>query len=753
MGRAFFEFLFKYPAVAFSRGHLALAAFWPWWVLALAILGVTAVLGHFIWHRHPNLPARVRLIVWGLQSAVLGILLLLLSRPSLIVSTQLPQQNVVAILADDSTSMAMNDDGTRRIDEVRKVLDDKGPLLTELRKKFQLRIYRFSKDASKIETSRELNASGRSSHLQESIASVYEDLRHLPLAGIVAVGDGAENGSAGSQTLTQEMKARKIPVFTMGVGQEQFDRDVQIEDVTMPRAALPGSVIPATVTIRQRGYIGEKVRLEVRDGNDLLKSREIQFTSSPLETVPLNFVPRQKGLREYSVKVSTLPGEMVRENNSQSRLVEVQDRHAKILYIEGEPRWEYKFLRRSLDEDQSLRVVSLLKSSESKFYRQGIESPQELGETLPERKELFRYDGMVIGSINSAFFSAKQQEDIYEFVSKRGGGLLFLGGRFALADGGYQSSNLSELMPVKLIKPGGEPSFRRVQAKFEPTARGFEELQLAEDESLNKASWAKIPMLGNYQVTGEAKPGAVVLADAVGPDQKRYPVLSSQRFGRGRALVFATDGSWRWRMQLESSNHSPETFWRQMLHSVANDSPQQVSVSSDKPLYMDDQHVKLQAQVYDEAFEPVNGASVTATVSAPDGSAHSVPLDLAVDEDGIFRGEWEAAAPGVYRVEVVAHNADKEIGRGVSYFQRADGELESFSSEQNRSLLERISDQTGGKYLPISQASKLPEQLTFSPAGITAPEVLDLWDMPFWFLLLFLLKGAEWALRKHWRTI
>ncbi len=753
MGEAIFRFLFKYPPVAYSRGRLALASGWPAWLLLIAIAALTAAVGHYLWRRHRNLPVKIRGLVWGLQSAALAILLLLLWRPALIVATQVPQQNVVAILADDSTSMAMEDGGSRRVEQVRKTLGDSGPLFQELRKKFQVRLYRFSKDAAKIRSSAELNAAGTSSHLQESLAQVYGELRHLPLAGIVVASDGAENGTAGSKELSDDLRARRIPVYTLGVGREEFDRDVQIDDVTMPRAALPGSVIPATVTIRHRGYIGETARLEVRDGESVLKTREVRFGASPVETVPLNFVPKSPGLREYTVSITPMAGEAVRENNRQSRLVEVQNRSAKILYIEGEPRYEYKFIRRSLDDDKNIRLVSLLKTSESKFYRQGIENPQELGEQLPAKKDFFRYDGLIVGSVTSHFFSAQQQQDIYDFVSRRGGGVLFLGGRYALSEGGYQSTSLAELLPVQLGKAGGGSSLQRVPARFELTPRGFEELLLSENETVNRDSWAKLPLLGNYQLTGEPKPGAVVLAEAVAPDKKRYPVLASQRFGRGRAVLFATDGSWRWRMQLESTNHSPETFWRQMLHFLVNDTPPQVSVAAEKPLYLDEQHVRLQAHVYDENFQPVNGAAVVATVSAPDGSRREIPMELSVEEDGIFRAETEAASPGVYRVGVAARNGEKEIGKGGAYFQRADGGLEYFSPEQNAPFLKRIAEETGGKYFPIEKAGGLPEQLTYSPAGVSVPEVLDLWDMPLWLFLLLILKGTEWVLRKKWRSI
>ena len=753
MGEAIFRFLFKYPPVAFSQGRIALVSSWPVWVLLLAVVLAAALLGLYLWRLRPALPARARVLVWGLQSIALAILLTLLWKPSLILSTLVPQQNVLAILVDDSASMAMDDQDRPRADQVREVLAESGPLLAELREKFQVRLYRFSKEAERIDSAAELTASGPSSHLQDALAQAYSELRHLPLAGVVLVSDGAENGSAAPRELMEEWKARKIPVYSLGVGEEEFDRDIEIEQVATPRTALPGTVVSFAVTVRQKGYVGESARLEVLDGAEVLKSREIHFGRSPVETVQLSFAPKSEGIPEYTVSIDPLAGEAVEKNNSQSRLVEVQDRTAKVLYIEGEPRWEFKFIRRAMEQDRNLRLVSLLRTSQNKFYRQGIEEEEELVEGFPDREELFQYDGLVLGSIGVAFFSAEQQEDIYAFVSQRGGGLLFLGGRYALGDGGYQSSSLADLLPVRLDQPAGSPTFQRTPVEFRLTPRGWDRLQLSEDEEANRESWEKLPLLGNYQITGEPKPGAVVLAEAVTPGGERHTVLASQRFGRGRALMFATDGSWRWRMGLDHTNSSHETFWQQILHSLVSDTPPPVSISTDKGLYLDEQHVRIQAEIYDEKFQPVNAASTIATISLPDGSIEELPLQLSVEEDGVFRGEWEAAAPGVYRVDVVARAGEKEIGRNSSYFQRADGSLEYFSAEQNVSLLTRLAEDTGGKYYPLEQAGRLPEQLTYSPAGITVPEVRDLWDMPFWLLLLFVLKGTEWILRKRWRSI
>jgi len=128
-------------------------------------------------------------------------------------------------------------------------------------------------------------------------------------------------------------------------------------------------------------------------------------------------------------------------------------------------------------------------------------------------------------------------------------------------------------------------------------------------------------------------------------------------------------------------------------------------------------------------------------------------LQHSIEEEGVFWGEWDAGPTGVYKVDLDAQFGGKSIGTATSYFQRTDGVLEYFSAEQNVALLKRLADQTGGRYYPLSEAASLPEQLTYSPAGVSVPDVRDLWDMPFWLLLLLLLRGGEWVLRKRLKTV
>ena len=170
--------------------------------------------------------------------------------------------------------------------------------------------------------------------------------------------------------------------------------------------------------------------------------------------------------------------------------------------MEGEPRWEYKFIRQAEQDDRMVQIVSMDRTSENKFYRQGISDPKELADGFPARAEdLFVYQGLIIGSVEAAYFTPVQQELIREFVDRRGGGLLFLGGQFALADGGYNSTKLIDLMPTVLPSHPGtfhreaDPRNGATHTTAELAPAGVDSIitRLVDDPAANAAKWKKLP--------------------------------------------------------------------------------------------------------------------------------------------------------------------------------------------------------------------------------------------------------------------
>jgi hypothetical protein len=330
---------------------------------------------------------------------------------------------------------------------------------------------------------------------------------------------------------------------------------------------------------------------------------------------------------------------------------------------------------------------------------------------------------------------------------------LFLGGRAALADGGWAHSPLADLLPVRLTE--AKDTFHRDPAAAELTAQGSDSVicRLEEDPKRNIERWKHMPVLADYQQVGEAKPGALSLLEMNAGGRRHLPLLVVQRYGRGRTAVFATSGSWRWQMMQPLADKTHEMFWQQLLRWLVADTPGRVMASTPHQILSDQSRLPLRVEVRDKSFRPVANATVEAHIVGPGGSAANIALVPAPLEDGVYVADWSADKPGSYMAEITARQGSQEAGRDVLVFRREDGVAENFHLTQNRELLEKLAEQTGGHYYPVARASHLSEDISYSEAGITTRETKDLWDMPVVFLAALLLRGSEWLLRRKWGVV
>jgi hypothetical protein len=366
-------------------------------------------------------------------------------------------------------------------------------------------------------------------------------------------------------------------------------------------------------------------------------------------------------------------------------------------------------------------------------------------------EDLFKYQAIIIGSVEAQYFTPVQQELLREFVDKRGGGLLFLGGRFALGDGGWASSSLADLFPTFL--PNEKGTFHRDPATVLLTPAGAESpiTRILDDRATNIERWRKLPYLSDYQDPGAPKPGATVLAQMVAG--RTMPLLVTQNYGRGKTAVLATSGTWRWQMSSALGDPSHDLFWQQLLRWLAADSPGPVAAAMPQQTLMDEGHVQMTVVARDQEFTPAADAHVSAHVIGPGGMSAMVDLTPVPNTPGTFAMDWTAETPGSYVAEVTANRGTTELGKDVIAFRREDGVAENFHTEQNRELLEKLSDETGGRYWGQDELGRLAKEISYSEAGISVRDTKELWDMPVVFLLLLGLISADWLLRRKWGVV
>jgi uncharacterized membrane protein len=778
------DWLLKYPLADYARGKLTFLGGWPLVGVVAAFAIGALLIAAFAWRQRHTLSAQRLASLCGLQSAMLALALLALSQPALLVSSLAGGENTLAVLLDDSASMSFQDGGSTRLAQARKVLAS--PALARLARRYRLRDYVFAGQAQPVDGYGLIPSPGERTAIGTSVLQVLRELHTSALGAVLLISDGSDSAGAIPDATLDQIAAYGVPVHTIGIGRERMPEDLELEDVLLPARALPGTTVAARVSIRHDGP--GTTRLNVYDGNQFLASREVRLPAEgELTSVPISFRLDQPGERELTFALDPKSDEQELRNNTRVRMLEVAEQRASVLYVEGEPRWEYKFMRRALDQDTGVRLVSLLRTSTNGYYRQGIDSPTELARGFPtDRATLYAYDALIIGSMPAAWFSHEQLQMIHDFVSERGGSLLMIAGPEALGDGGWGNTVVGGMLPTRL--PGtGEPasagareegayadagqgeaqpadgqqadgpdspaatgeSFHRTRVPVELTAAGRLDpmLQFSDDPGENDQLWASLPPVADYQDLGAPRLAATTLLTMRVGDHEQ-PLLVSEPYGRGRTLILATGGTWRWRMGLPSSDQRHQQFWRQLMRGLVSDVPQPFELAARERGGV----IEVRAQLRDAAFAPISDAQITASVSSPQESA-SFALRALPDQPGVYQALFQPQHSGALLIEASAQRLGASLGSARTTLQYQEGEAEYFSLRQNRGLLEHLAAATGGRYWRPDQLDGLPQAIRASNAGVLEQQLQPLWDAPLLFLLLAALKSAEWLLRRRWGVI
>jgi uncharacterized membrane protein len=745
------EFLFKYPQQAFADSEFILASGWPLWLLyTLAAVCAALVIAALYLKRHTMRWWQLGTL-GGLQLLMLALALFVVWQPALVSERLLQGENSVAVLLDTSSSMALSGEGadgnSTRMAQAQALLTPAG--LEELAETYTILPYAFAESAQSLPSfdPATLPAPGSASVLGQSILQTLRQASTSSLGALIVVSDGADNSGTINQNELSEIASFGVPIHTVGMGREVIPEDLELDSVQLPDKALPGTTLTARVNITHDQ--GGTARIKVYNGETFLNTTEVQLPPEQKSTLAfINIEVPEPGQLDLRFTLDPINGERSLGNNARSHVVDVPEGKYRVLYIEGEPRWEYKFMQRALNDDPSIQLTTLLKVTPNKYYRQGIDDPEELVDGFPtERPDLFQYDALIIGSMNVAEFTQEQQELIRDFVSERGGSLMMLGGLQGLGLGGWGESVVSEVLPSRLALEDAAFIRQQVPVVLTSNGRTAPMLKFSDSDTENSKMWSELPAVADFQNLGPLRPAATTLLE-VNVDGRNLPLLVTQPYGRGQSFILATGGTWRWQMSLPLADMRHETFWRQLARNLVANSPRPFELSAT----VENEDIKVHAELRDPDAEENQGLAISAVASSDSGELINVELLPVVGRAGVYEASFTPASTGLYSIEAISRQGD-ELVNSVRTATRFDQGEEAFNIRQNRALLERLSLTTGGQYWTPAQWGDIPEAISYSDAGITEQQISYLWDAPFFFLLLILLKTVEWLLRRRWRVI
>ena len=765
--------------------------------LPLFIVGVILVLtlSWIIYHRTTaEVSIALKILLVGLRSGILIILLLCLLQPKLSISRIIPQESYLAVLLDNSRSMSIRDmeDHQSRAEVMSNLVFSSNGMLSLLEKDFRVRVFAFDMDAHRISTAEDLTFTGSKTVLSQSLSDGMEALQGFPLSGVILISDGGDNSRIDPLRTAAIFKSSNIPVFTLGVGKERLPKDLEIMRIHAAKTVMEGSIFDVDVLLRNEGFEDHEIELQVVEGGfppDRFRGRDGQSTKTTEERIVLSktiklkksgrvtrhtlqLTPERQGNLIYSLSVSLQEDELVSENNQRMFLVHNTHQQSDILYVEGHPRHEYKFIQRAIKGDKALRLVTYLQTGPHKFLRQGIKSPEELEMGYPSSvQELFEYEAIIFGDISRAFFTAEQLDMTKEFVSKRGGGFLMLGGTTGFEEK-FIETPIAEILPVIQIRQQFLPANlqgpeltsdalvdRPTREKFilRLTPEGEESpIMRLGLEMENRQLWQKMPQLQGVNVTERAKSGATVLA--VHPDLSfkdiPLPVIVQERYGRGRTMAIMTASTWRWQMLQPHDDLSHERFWRQLVRWLTKDSPPRLQITLNRDSFSLGERVEVQVQVSDKSYSPVDDATVWLKIKNPEGTIEDLRMQWNIEQEGVYQGSFVVRQEGVHLLDATAIISSRQkeetvLSNRPLSFLVTPSNLEFSNPGMDVDLLQKIAETSGGKFFSWQDQDAMLEAIKHTQNSYTVEMEEDLWDMPLVLILLFVFFTIEWISRRR----
>ena len=332
--------------------------------------------------------------------------------------------------------------------------------------------------------------------------------------------------------------------------------------------AYTGHETVIRVTIAQTGYKTESIRVSLRESNTnrLVDAAMLTFPQVSVEQsvtlngqritkgtqhiVELKLKPETEGNFQYKVVLPTLEGELTNANNEKTFSIKVVKAKLNVFYLEGRPRWEYAFLKRTLERDPNIEatfaVLTKKAPPESVLARNDGYYPQNLNTQLsrfPEtREELFKYDVLILGDLSAGHFTTAQQQAIVDFVEQRGKAAIFLPSHNGLGVNGFRNTGLASILPILIPANGCQEQEREFSLDLTQSGMFHPMLQLTDDIERNAEIWQNLPALSRLFRGFQLRAGATTLIQK----QTGEPILIFQRVGLGKSLLFVTEGVWNW---------------------------------------------------------------------------------------------------------------------------------------------------------------------------------------------------------------
>ncbi|HXI01211.1 MAG TPA: hypothetical protein VNI52_13170 [Sphingobacteriaceae bacterium] len=676
------------------------------WFIGCLMLG----LGYawFLYRSSANLSVNLRRILFASRTLIVAILSFLLIAPLVkSISTSLDKP-IIIIAQDKSASIRI---ARPRNFSPAAYSQQYKDLEKQLSQDYEIRSFSFGEA---ITEGLNFNYNAKLTNITALFRQVTDKFANRNIGAIIMATDGIYNSGGNPQYEIQSIKA---PVYTIALGDTVPKKDLIISNVNYNNIAYLGNEFQIEVSLEAFLSKGVNTVVSVSDKSGLLYSKPVSIRSDEYrKSISFSLPAKAKGIQKYTISVSPVPGELSRQNNSQTIYVEVVDGRKKILLIANAPHPDISALKQIIEINKNYELQVVLGTE--------VQQP-DINET-----------GLVIlhqlpSSTNNAQALIKQLEAKPQF--------------FIL---GSQTSTevFSENQSVLGITSSGA-----TQEAIANVRKDFYGFTLSAQTTNRLGNFA--PLLspfGNYVLKGNS---SVLLGQQIGKVSTAMPLLVFGENGSNKIGILAGEGIWRWRLEefQENGNHDAvnELISKSIQYLSSTDDKRKFRAYAAKNAFDENERVILNAELYNDAYELVNTPDVRVNLKNQRGKGYSYIFSKTGNAYVLDAGILPA---GEYQFAAATELGNKKHAAGGRFIISGQSP-ELRQTTANHQLLYSLANQSGGKMIFPNQLNQLPGLIkanenikTISYANRRYEEIIDL--KLIFFLLLGLLS-AEWFLRKR----
>jgi hypothetical protein len=775
--------------------EIVLRGSFPTWLAIVLMVAIAGLAAGFYFTESMKLGTGRRLVLAGLRALTLCAIVFLLCKPVAVRDVRSEKSRPIVVLADNSESMTQKDPRPSVPDKVRVALardilppnhgvgapataaglpgdrptradlikaafaNQRLDLVGKLRTKGPVQPYLFGARRrgfpDGLEWLAALNAKDPKTQLTDTLADFLQaDDNDLPAAIVVAT-DGRDNGSATQwDDLAREAARLKVPIHIYGIGGSAAGFLV-LKDAAIQDTLFVEDTVTVPFRFRTQGVKDAEVELSVTLGGRLMASKRVPAKDGEDVTESLMFTPEKEdagaGRKEIVASVRVVHGDEPLEDRF-AKMVRVADRKVKMLYVESNPRWEFKFMQRAFLRDRRVDPTFLLINGDRKLLEAG---PPFIPNFPDQRKDLFAFDLLVIGDVDANYFTGEQRSWIKDFVTE-GGGLVVISGRLH-APATWLGTPLADVLPVEVPSIKFPLDDARRPAEYKPSlsdlGRRSPILSMSDDPTDQESIWQDLPgFFWHYPVT-KLRPAAVSLMDHPREriaDDKPMPLLAMHYYGKGLVLFSAVEETWRWRFN-EADKYFAR-YWGQVVYAIGL--PHTLGTKAGQLAIAGGEAVlgkpgQVYARLFTPEYRPLTAERVTAQIERLDAQPNEEKFRSVVFEAVPNQpGEYVATLPndrvGRYALKV---ESGEEMAT-LDYRVTLPPEHELAPGPMNEEALRKLAEQSGGKFYREEDLFRLPDEVRAQKVTYTQRKETLLWTYwPVWAVVVCLFS-LEWLVRK-----